>query len=1502
MPLSGGATDKLGNRYELWWTVLCMAHMLNEDANAISFEPPGVDGDGVEFILTCGNVKEHHQVKRQHTQRGKWSFAALEQEHVLSRFWTKLNASSDNQCHFVSIFAADELHELPDNARSADDFALFKQEFLAKSASRTNGFAQITRYWSNCSEEEAYYGLRRIFVRTIDEQSLRVHVEYMLKTLVSSDASTTAAMLAQYALDHIHNTVFQDELWQFLESKGVSRRLWNNDPHILALIANQNERYLRPHRHDALAGITIPRHELNDIVTALEAQDGKQGVLVSGEAGVGKSGVGLQIVDYMQGHNWPVLAFRIDQFDTMQSPQDVGRQLELPESPVTILANIAQRRPCLLVIDQLDAISKVSGRHIHFFDCIAEIIGQAKIHPSMRVVLLCRKFDIVNDDRLRKLTGEQGFAHEITIGHLDHNTVRDITRQLGLAADSLTLNQLNLLSIPLHLKLLAEVADSNKIHSLDFVTANDLFKTFWDHKRQILTNRLGRPVTWAPIIDKLCENMNQTRRLFAPYTLLDEYESDAEAMTSEHVLVRDGVQYRFFHEAFFDYAFARRFVSNGNPLLSLLLAEEQHLFRRAQVRQIMAYCREDDFDRYLSDLTEVLGSSNVRFHIKQVIFALLRQVASPTRQEWKVLAPMMENSSHPLYGEVWHLSCQLPWFRALKQWGVIEKLLAADELRINQTIRLIGIIAREAPDDVVDLIEGRDIAHEAWRQRLLHILSWADLSKSRSLFDLFLKFLQQGVLDGISAYMSDAGDFWLMIYSLSEKKPEWYCEVVKIYLNHHLEVNFDQGRSDPFAFPGTIDETDFIHPFTIVAQQFPALFIAAVFDFVLQVAERNAMRELTPPYRDTIWRSISYGQAHSIKDSLLKELENALRLISLSAPEEFASYAERLQSSETKTAQFLLIRAYSANGQRFADEAATYLCENSKRFQTGWVDESHWATRLLLEAITPYCSQHILDRLTTALMNYYPDWERSAASYRKGHGTARGYSQLVLLNGIVLERRSLSVRLKLSEWSLKFDEKDGKPPTGVTVRHVESPLSDKICQRMTDTQWLRAIAKYDSDRTHWGTDQAIGGAYELARKLEACTRLDPDRFANLLLCFPSDTHTAYFDAVLRGLEENDKVETALKICRFCQSLPDLISGHWISYPLKNLQEQKIPEELLDILVWYATEAKDPTIDEMPPLAKHSEAVHLIVRGTDSVRGAAILAIADLIFDVPSRTAYFLPHVNRLLLAPSLSIRACAASILIAMLNVDRDLAVQMFLRLVEEGDDRILATEYVDRFLYYALHTHFEQLQHVIERMLTSPQPEIAEVGAMRVCLIALSDEEALPLAQRCITGTSAHRKGAATIFAHNIVNASNRLLVEEALIAFFQDEDAEVRKTASHCFQYFMEDTLGDFTRLVEAFVSSPAIADKSFTLIRALEKTTAKLPEITCLVCERFLEVVGNEMRDMRTSAAGEASTISKLVVRIYEQNNNASIQSRCLDMIDQMARQAIQGLHDALMLLDR
>lgn len=454
MPLPGGATDKFGNRYEGLWTVYCMAEVLEEHADSIRLEPPGKEGEGAEFWLRKGDKIEYHQVKRQHSSKGYWSLADLEREKILTRFLTKIQKSENNYCVFVSVQDAQQLRDLAEKAEGAASFEEFKDEFL-KAKKPLDDFEDFYHRSEAADEEDAYEAIKRIRVGTFGERELGYVVENRLTVLVDGDPADVKDVLAQFALREVHHELIAFNIWDHLETRGYRPCQWGKDPRVLEAIKAQNDRYLSPLRDEVIAGETIPRDEVKSILDNLVSSDNNTGVLISGEAGVGKSNVILQVVEALHDQSWPVLTFRVDRLSPTQLPNDVGSQLGLPGSPANVLAAISQGQDCVLIIDQLDAVSLASGRNPGFFDCIHEIINQTQAHPQMQLLLACRKFDIDNDHRLRRLTGKQGAVDVVPIKPLPHETVRRVVDDLGLASRKLSTNQLKLLSIPLHLRVVS---------------------------------------------------------------------------------------------------------------------------------------------------------------------------------------------------------------------------------------------------------------------------------------------------------------------------------------------------------------------------------------------------------------------------------------------------------------------------------------------------------------------------------------------------------------------------------------------------------------------------------------------------------------------------------------------------------------------------------------------------------------------------------------------------------------------------------------------------------------------------------------------------------------------------------------------------------------------------------------------------------------------------------------------------------------------------------------
>ena len=428
----------------------------------------------------------------------------------------------------------------------------------------------------------------------------------------------------------------------------------------------------------------------------------------------------------------------------------------------------------------------------------------------------------------------------------------------------------------------------------------------------------------------------------------------------------------------------------------------------------------------------------------------------------------------------------------------------------------------------------------------------------------------------------------------------------------------------------------------------------------------------------------------------------------------------------------------------------------------------------------------------------------------------------------------------------------------------------------------------------------------MSRVIEDRVKQEPERFAELVLKFPDHANQFYFNAVLRGITDAGlDIETIVRVSERCHNVEGRPLGRYICDLIASSAKGDVPPEALDLVAWYATEDPDPQQKlwrtEVAPGQGYYSRGDILHDAINSNRGRAAQAMARLIEVDGKRMAYFRPALEKMVQDPSIAVRACVAQALIAVLRHDRDLAVDLFGQLCNT-EDALLQVVFIERFLSYALPTQFRELSNILERMVTSQVPDVASAGARQACLAALDLQEAADIARLCLSGSEAQRIGAAQVMAANVRNATCRSFCEDALVKLFSDSSDRVRSEAANCFSRFEGVDLVGYEHLIAQFVLSGAFPKSRFPMLIALERTTAKLPEVTLSACERFINVTGLAAGDISTREAGDANTVIKLTLRTYQQSSDEAIRARCLDLIDKLMEHGAYGINDALEEIER
>ena len=1497
MPLPGGPASKFGPRYEKWWTISQLIRIIEGQADSLRIEDPNYPK--AEFVLSAGNCREFHQTKRSNPN-GKWSLSELRNDHLLHAIFEYLSHDHNTRFVFVSSSDAPELRELTERANQAKSQEEFRSKFL-HSAIHAQTLSTLKTVWDNPDDSAVYDVLQRMEFRTIDEKGIEKQVRQSLSLLLLSNANEICDAMRALVEDSIHKVIDRNLLDSILKERGfISRRLPNpmNAPMLVDEATND---YLNRIGRQLINKTLIPRSNFQSLLTALKENETNTDCIVTGNAGCGKTASILELVNILrQNDSSPaVLAFRLDGMEPVPSTKALGERLGLEESPALVLKAAAeiQSGEAVLIIDQLDAVSSTSGRRSDFFDVIEallEEVNACRNAVKFHIVLVCRKFDWENDHRLRRsLTTE---PVPISVSDFSQEEVRAILRDHGFNSDSIRKQNLDLLGLPQNLSMFLEISKDADIQPT-FTSVIDLYDEYWNVKRQSVKRRADSGDHWIDVIQQLCDEMSSSQQLSVPKEILDRFPGEyVNSMTSEGVLSYYGRRYRFSHESFFDYCFARHFITKDTSLTEFLKASEQHLFRRAQVRQILEYLHDADLERYCSELKELLRDDKIRYHLKDLAIALAVSFSDPSESEWNVLAPWIcseikaiecgQKNGEEIASTVWNVFFHSQsWFPLVDRKGLIVSWLESENDRlVDMAVDYMRYHLSQYGDRVAELLEPYAGCGGNWPVRFCNLMQWPELGHSRRFFELFLKLIDQGTLD--DAYgKSRTNPFWGMFYGLSNDHPERTAEMLGHWLSRRLAIilgtKTDPDREDWYnLFDNKHHGTDDIHT---SANKAPEAFIRHVMPVVLKISNLAVHNNsLPPPRRDTVWLTFADKENVTIPEACLKGLCNTLENLAKNKPDWIRSILNDLRQHETHLASYLLLKAYTGGAEYFADEAVLDVCDNTWRFECEDADE-------LMAAIFPVCSDKNRLKLERTILNYLPDREKIPEAL-----SDRGRASFILLSRVPSELLSKNARRRFGELERKFGR--SKSPSKISeVVWLKSPIGRPATEKMTDKNWLKAIDKYDTKtRPFDRTDPSKGGALELARTMQDSVKDDPERFARLCLEFKTDANPVYLEHVLLALKEAEiSTELKLQVCRkgFAESRNHC--GMAIAEVLGSI-EAPLPDDTIEILDWLATESTqfDAGLWMGGPEG-NAEQTDLLTKGVNTIRGHTAIAIGDLIRRDATYVERFASTLEKLVGDRSSAVRACAANALVGISFHDRGYALCLFQKLVESCDndvdaDSLLATRDVEWFINFCLREDFARLRPVIARMLESSKSDVRQAGARLAGLAALYRHNAADsIVEEALRDDSYQRLGLAEVAARNIGHKECRDWSVRHLLRFFNDTDQEVRREASSCFGSLENEPLEQYEDLINRFAESTAFEESSWYLVTAIEKSSHRLPGMTYVVCAKLLDFPDDGALDRSTHRSTDLGTVSTLILRVYHQHQQDEWTVKCLDLIDLMYR---------------
>lgn len=1478
----GGVADKLGNRYELAWAVRYALRCIQHERRSLTLEdldPDLADGSEFTYVDEQGAISVT-QVKRQNSANDKWTIAALKSRGVFAA--AERHVSAGRKYHFSSMTPCVSLRVLSEWARQSPDVDQFLRRQLTQTLAPT--FDELAAPDVFGSPERAWEILRGMWFEVEDESQLVKTNAMIASTLLCGAAEALLPVaIGAVLLGQLRRRLTRRELLDELIGHGVFVRDESAKRTAHEEVDATTESWRRTVQRELLSP-PISRTETAEL---LELMRTTRLALVVGTAGGGKTSIAYQATAELQANGAEVLAFRLDRRESFGSTAELGQQLGLSDSPIVALQMAADGRAAYLVVDQLDAVSLASGRLSESYDVIADLIDEAVAVDGLSVILVCRLFDVENDHRIRKLDARAD-VQRLSVKPLPDEAVAEAVSAMGLNPKTLTPPQRHLLRTPLNLVLLNAI--SAQPTALNFTSKGSLFEAFWERKR-VAVRRSNPGGRFNDVLARVANAVSDQQSLSVDVGFLDsdDYIDDAHVLASEQVLAIDGGRVSFFHEAFFDYTFARQWLIKRQSMVDFLCAQEQELFRRAQVRQILELLRERDVPRWRSEIEAVLSHPAIRYHIKEAVISVLANLGEPTDADLDLVLRLTAEQIH-LAPRIWQQVTRPTWFLALHGYGLIEAWL--DSAEAEERERGVALLSNCGADHsaiVVAILDARAgaVDYAEWLQRVVYR---TDLTQNRLLFERLLEAVRCGEVSPVSRNLR------LSTHNLADTKPLWAIEMIRasfVESPSALAVG-DDGKV------GLLSGRDYgvLELIQQSSKSEPRAFAEVMIPYLLDVMRETAIESATEGLiydRHFGFRLATRGGVDDIDDVLYDCAGQALASWATSDPLAVEPLLQDLAMSRYDAAQALLFRALVSSAVNFADWSAELILEGGPRLHSGYTSDNHWLSREVVEAIAPRLSNELHERLEALVCDLRNPYE---------HRVSYGYTAFKFLSALEPERLTDVGRRRLAEYQRKFKVASPHPPTGIMSYSVGSPIAPKAADKMTDEQWLRAIAKHDlDDRGHrQERDPSLGGARELSHVLRSSTTTDPLRFAKLAIKMTAETNAAYPSAVLMGFGEATIPDADLPgifdAIRHIMSLGLTACDRWLGWSLRRILDET-PLDLVELVRDRALYSPNPE-DNSPMVTRQDGtryARDLRQDGINTARGSLAEELGDLLVgDVRGdRTAIVASQLVALAGDPVLSVRSCVAHTIAASLRHARPTAYAAFDQLIK-CDDALLASELVLNLMYYIGNANPERIVPVIDRMLVSKDPEVRNAGGKMAAHAALQWEKS-DLLDKALNGDNEVRKGAATACSSRIDRAANSELNVAALRQLMHDPDENVQKAVSDLVIHLKGEKLRPYASLLKELIASPSYVHATPQLLIVLQDSPGRVDDLVEPAAHRFLDLFETEVADYRTASAGDAHYIADLAIRGLAQADQNDRVAALLDIIDRLLQLGVYGLESSL-----
>ncbi|MBO5336863.1 MAG: hypothetical protein J6A94_07035 [Lachnospiraceae bacterium] len=1497
MPLEkGGRADKAGNRYEIKCIICELLNLINETNYSVVVEALGEDERGTDILVTYfDGVKEHQQCKVRNASKEYWEMSDLKARKILKTWKYQLSRDTNRQVALVSPIGCTFLVDLHDRALNTNGTPIDFYDIQIKKNSKEFG----KFYEDFCAEMNLDYTdekdilssiefLKRIKLKQISEYTIKERIYDKIEFYFCSDKNAVYNALVTFIIDGdiLGKEITASILLDYLAGQKIELRLMDGDKRIIPQMIAINQEYRTSFK--SLKEGLIQRREFEKCIDAIKSE---QNLIISGNAGYGKSGCTEAILDYCENEKIPYIAIKLDRKMPHKSCEIWGQELGFPGSISYALHSMSKNKKAVIILDQLDALRWTQANSSEALSVCMELIRQVRCINYERtqkivVIFVCREYDLQNDNNIKTLFKTESKPikdtwHKVMVQNFDEDVVKKI---VGDRYAKLTVKTRRLLQIPSNLYIWQHL-DEEETYD-DCVTTSHLIEKWY---QQICKRGLDVGVQESVVKatqEHIVKALDKMGRLYAPRNILNVEETGFDYLISAEMIVVDGNRVGFVHQSILDYFISKRMMEQyfNDVSIDVIIGEKskQSPSKRYQIQMFMQNLLEFDSAIFVDAGKKMLESDGVRYYVKFVFYEILGQILEPDEDIKTFIVEGCKNdiSANYLLNNV--ICGNQAYVKMLREYGILDKWFE-DPNRKNTVFILLRSISPNLDSQDVAFIKARSLKTEEDDKQFSGCFLHDIMRESDELFELRMMFYEH--------YPEWAQELYIDMKSMMKNCEKRTIRLISFWLRNKIK---SKGKIIYRYEEELVDEND----------SFLVENGCYVLDELLPYVPLDDSWEI----RYSEW-SGRYMHMRGLERATVGLIKKANKAIINQNPALFWSYYHPYMGKNYSLFNEIILHGLQFLPKFYSNEIILYISSDLDKNAFDYTSGRDNQLGLVAEVIkehAAWCEQPYLRTLESAIIKYISpmasEWYKSrieqnkTKEYEPIYWSFWGDLQYQLLQCIPCEKLSCEGINLLKVLERRFEGKSYHYKNGGGHSGwVTSPVSGK---KIGKKQWLQIITnKKLKNRKHSNWKEVKGGFIESSLEMyssafNSAVKEEPEAMIRMVLENKDTVTPIFIDSLYSGAEFSEHINEVNQ-----QTWEELfrmfscdLESYRASYFCGILEKTKIYtwspeviEQLKNITLNYKGMTEKSASDE--DVVFDSE--KLYSNALNSVRGNAVRAIGHLLWDKRELFSVFCEVIDKLTLDDNPAIKMASFYALWPCYNIDKEWAEERILRLYE-ADIRLAGFRDTKDMLFRLYTKYTERVLSIIIKCYVVKDKRLIEVGGNSLCEFYIRFGEFEEVISKSEEANEEQTKAVLHMAVLYLKYEEYRNKSKEIILKY-KNSDNNVEFPLSKIFYNKLVDVEQDAEFLLE-IMRSKVSKRMVYSFVSFLEENACSVKdyaEIILSLCESVLKMSAEAIEKQW----GIESDISKLIIALYdecaysEKADDRQIAEKCLELWDIM-----------------